>query len=132
METVDHQNGEKLILSEYAGTPILINFWFPSCPPCIAEIPEINEFYLNNKPIVKVVGVQLVGFDSLQDGQDFLNNSKVAYASGADLDGSLIVKYKISGFPTTIFINRKGHIHQVWQGKITANKIDEIIKSMGN
>ena len=32
-------------LSRHEGKPVVINFWFPSCPPCRAEIPNFEHAY---------------------------------------------------------------------------------------
>ena len=38
-------NSEKLNLSQSEGKVILINFWATWCPPCVAEMPELQELY---------------------------------------------------------------------------------------
>lgn len=36
---------EKINLSQSEGKVILINFWATWCPPCVAEMPELQELY---------------------------------------------------------------------------------------
>ena len=36
-------------LADFRGKPLLINFWATWCPPCIEELPLINDFYVKNK-----------------------------------------------------------------------------------
>jgi cytochrome c biogenesis protein CcmG, thiol:disulfide interchange protein DsbE len=36
-------SGKPVRWSELKGQPALINFWFTRCPPCVAEIPHLNE-----------------------------------------------------------------------------------------
>ena len=38
-ETFFHGNFD---LDMHVGKPVLINFWFPSCPPCRAEMPDLQ------------------------------------------------------------------------------------------
>ncbi|MFK5982983.1 MAG: redoxin domain-containing protein [Flavobacteriaceae bacterium] len=38
-------NSERINLSQSEGKVILINFWATWCPPCIAEMPELQELY---------------------------------------------------------------------------------------
>lgn len=49
-------NGVKLdTKKELAGKILVINFWFIGCPPCRAEIPDLNEIadqYKDNKDVV--------------------------------------------------------------------------------
>ena len=36
---------EKVKLSKYRGKVVLLNFWATWCPPCIAELPEVQKIY---------------------------------------------------------------------------------------
>ena len=37
--------GEKFRLSEQRGNAVVINFWYPSCPPCRDEMPAFQEVW---------------------------------------------------------------------------------------
>ena len=45
--TVLDSDGNEVRLSDFAGEPIVINFWATWCPPCRAELPDFNEMYEN-------------------------------------------------------------------------------------
>jgi thiol-disulfide isomerase/thioredoxin len=38
-------DGESVQLSDFEGKPLFINFWATWCPPCVAELPEINDLH---------------------------------------------------------------------------------------
>lgn len=38
-------DGTELNVSGWRGKPLLVNFWATWCPPCVKELPEINQFY---------------------------------------------------------------------------------------
>ena len=38
-------NGERTSLEEFEGKTIFLNFWATWCPPCIAEMPNIQKLY---------------------------------------------------------------------------------------
>jgi thiol-disulfide isomerase/thioredoxin len=47
-------NGKPIDLKHLKGKPIVINFWFTACIPCLAELPELNalkEKYKNSDVI---------------------------------------------------------------------------------
>ena len=127
-ETANHEAGETLRLSDLRGRPVVVNFWYPLCPPCRAEMPDLEQAFQDHRD----EGVEFVGVDELilgtvEDGQDFVTEIGVTYALGADVEGDLIAEYGIVGFPTTVFIDRDGTIVRKWTGILTAEKIDELI-----
>lgn len=38
-------NGKSYSLTEYQAKPVFLNFWATWCPPCIAEMPDIQDLY---------------------------------------------------------------------------------------
>lgn len=129
----DYQAGETLSLSELAGRPVVLNFWFPSCPPCVAEMPHFEEAYQRFKADgVAFIGVQLLGLDTAEDGQRFVERLGVNYALGADerdgVFGEIVKDYGVSGFPTTVFIDRDSRIRRTWTGALDSDTLDEFIR----
>ena len=129
-ETETRQAGETLRLSDLKGKPVVLNFWFPSCPPCVAEMPEFERVFQNHKSYnLEFIGVQLVGIDTALDGQTFVNEVGVTYALGPDED-DIITKYKVNGFPMTVFIDKDQNIVRRWQGVLNEEKMEEIISEI--
>ena len=131
----DHEAGETIILSDFAGQPVVLNFWFPSCPPCVAEMPEFEEAYQQFKGDgVEFIGVQLLGLDTSEDGQAFVEQLNVNYALGpdetADSSSEIVKNYGVSGFPTTVFIDRDGNISRTWSGPLNLEKLQELIREI--
>ena len=114
---------------------MVLNFWFPSCPPCVAEMPDFETAYQEFKGDgVEFIGVQLVGLDSVDDGQEFVNKLGVNYSLGpdkiGDKMGEIVMEYMISGFPTTVLIDRDGNIHRRWSGALDLEKLQELIREI--
>ena len=125
--TETRQAGETLRLSDLKGKPVVLNFWFPSCPPCVAEMPEFERVFQNHRSYdVEFVGVQLLGIDTAEDGQNFVSEVGVTYALGPDED-DIIMKYKVNGFPMTVFIDKEQNIVRRWQGVLNEEKMEEIL-----
>ncbi|RZL33626.1 MAG: TlpA family protein disulfide reductase, partial [Rubrivivax sp.] len=38
-------DGSEMDVARWRGKPLLVNFWATWCPPCVKELPEINQFY---------------------------------------------------------------------------------------
>ena len=78
--TIDNNNFN---IENYSGKNILINFWFPSCPPCIYELDILDD--INKKyDSVGVIGVQVLGLDNKEDGKNMLEKKEISYKSIAD------------------------------------------------
>ena len=110
----------------------VLNFWFPSCPPCVAEMPDFEVAYQKYKGDgLRMIGVQLLGLDTAEDGQKFVEDLDVNYMLGpdrqGDTSGEILKNYQIQGFPTTIFIDRDQNIVRTWSGALNLEKLEELI-----
>ena len=127
----DYDSGQPVSLSQFQGQPVVLNFWYPSCPPCRLEMPDLEATYQKHKKDgVQFVGVQLLGLDSVEDGQEFIDEFGTNYAVGADPDGSIVRDFKIISFPTTLFIDRNQGVVRRWAGVLTAEKLEELIQEL--
>ena len=131
----EHTAGDTISLSQFAGQPVVLNFWFPSCPPCVAEMPDFEEAYQKFKPDgVQFIGVQLLGFDTVEDGQKFVEKLGVNYLLGPDSQGEstgdIVRNYRIAGFPTTVFIDRDHNVVRRWTGALNLEKLEELIQEI--
>jgi thiol-disulfide isomerase/thioredoxin len=46
--TFRNEEGEVQSLKSFSGQPVFLNFWATWCPPCVAELPEIQKAYENH------------------------------------------------------------------------------------
>lgn len=125
--------GETLRISNLEGRPVVMNFWFPSCPPCVAEMPDLERVYQKHKADgVEFIGVQLVGTDTVDDGKEFIRKMGITYPVGADEDGGIVREYGVTSFPTTVFIDGNQSIVRRWAGLLTEEKLEELVAEIMN
>ncbi len=111
-----------LDLRQLQGRPVILNFWAGLCPPCRAELPDLQEFYNEFGDRVTLIGIdigQFTGLGSLQDAKDLLEELEITYPAGTTNDSSVIREYRVFGMPTTIFIDAEGEIFKNWGGALT-------------
>lgn len=129
----DELGGEKLDFSELQGKPVVLNFWAGLCPPCRAEMPDLQRFYEESQEDVTLVGVDVGRFNGLgnqRDAQNLLRELRITYPAGFTRDGSVIRKYEVLSMPTTVFVDSKGVIFQTWSGLITRDILTEVTAAM--
>lgn len=114
-------------LDRLEGRPLVLNFWFPSCPPCRAELPDLQAAYEIHADEIQFLGVQLLGLDSAEEGQEFLDELGIEYPSGADAENQMVRDFKILGFPTTIFIDSDHNIVKKHAGILSAGSLETLI-----
>ena len=122
-----------LNLSDLQGKPLVLNFWAGLCPPCIAEMPDLQRFYDKYKDRVNLFGLDVGPFvllGSRQDGKELLEELNISYPAGSTDDDKVVRKYDILGMPTTVWITSNGKIFEKWGGALTEGKLGEITDAM--
>ena len=127
--TENYTAGDTIRLSQLLGQPVMVNFWFPSCPPCRAEMPDLETTFQRHKAEgLVLIGVQLLGLDSAEDGQAFVDEIEITYALGPDEDTRIFRDYEVTSFPTTFFLDRDHNIVRRWAGFLSLEKMEELVQ----
>ena len=94
--TLKDQYGKTHTLDEYKGKVIFLNFWATWCPPCRAEMPDIQKLYERSpregEKAVIVLGVAApkLGSETNQDGiKAFMDKNGYTYPVLMDKGGKL-------------------------------------------
>ena len=127
----NYVKGDKISLSDFDGYPVLINFWYPSCPPCRLEIPDLEAVWQKHRDGgLKVVGIQSLVLDTVEEGQGFTDEFGITYAVGPDIQSDILIKYGVVSWPTSIFLNKNHQVVRTWVGVLNEEKLDEIIEPL--
>lgn len=133
--TLTDQNGITHTLSEYRGKTVFLNFWATWCPPCRAEMPDIQALYEEmieaEDPdlIILAVAFPNHGGETSEEGiREFLENNGYTYPVLMDHDASLLDPYYITAYPTTYMIDRDGNIYGYVTGSMTKDIMEDIIR----
>lgn len=133
--TLKDQFGNSHTLSDYKGKTIFLNFWGTWCPPCRAEMPDIQELYKDygeNSGDVIILGVATpnVGKEgSSEEIAAFLEENGYTYPTLMDEGGAIAGgSYYISAFPTTFMIDKNGNIFGYATGQLTKDIMENIIQ----
>ncbi len=122
-----------LTVSSLQGKPLVLNFWAGLCPPCRAEMPDLQEFYDENKDRVNLLGIdvgQFTGLGNQEAAKALLEELNVTYPAGFTSDGGVMRDYKILGMPTTVFIDSKGETFRHWGGVLNNDVLTRVTDEM--
>ncbi len=121
-------------LSDYRGKVVFLNFWATWCPPCRAEMPDIQRLYEKYGPAedaeVVILGVAFPGLSGETDEAGvaaFLEENGYTYPVVMDPEGTLMTEYFITAFPTTFMIDPDGNIYGYVPGAMTEEIMQSII-----
>ncbi len=120
--------GNQVTLSDFRGKTVFINFWATRCPPCRAEMPEIEAVYQEYKDKdVVVIGVHLanvIWFEPEDKIRQFVQQGGYNWIFVTDTSGEVSVNYKLVAIPTSFFIDREGIIRTINIGPMTKRAIE--------
>lgn len=103
----------------------VLNFWATWCPPCRAEMPELNEF-ANEHPEINFIGVNNITSEPKgSDGvKEFLKSKGYTFSTTLDYNDVLSKAFTIKSFPTTIVINSNGELLHRQVGVISKSTLE--------
>ncbi len=125
--TFDLFDGGTGTLADYAGQPLVVNFFASWCPPCVREMPEFQEVFERLDGQVAFLG--LSQDQSAQDALDLVETTGVTYDVGWDLD---LEVYKTTGsiaMPTTVFVSPSGELLDIFAGVLDTESLAERIEN---
>lgn len=110
--TLSTLDGKTVSLEDYKGKKILLNFWATWCPPCKAEMPDMQEMYEENKEKDFVVlGVNVtVTEKNADDVSTFVEDYQLSFPILMDVKGKVAHQFEILSYPTSYFIDSDGVI----------------------
>ena len=100
---------DDISLSDFRGSPVVLNFWGSWCDPCKQEAPILAA----TEKAWRDQGVVFLGVDTndfRDDAIAFEDRFGIEYPSAFDVDGVLKGQYGVVGFPETFFIDADGLI----------------------
>lgn len=121
--TLRDLDGNAVRLSDLRGEVVFINFWATWCPPCRAEMPEIEAVHQEYKD----KGVVVLGVDISEPAstvRQYIQQGGFSWTIVLDSIGEVARDYQIAAIPTSFFIDQEGIIRAVNIGAMTKRAME--------
>ena len=104
-------SGKRITRSDFGGRLLVLNFWATWCPPCVEEMPSLDEFQRRMASSgVVVLGVSVDQNES--DYRQFLQKAKVSFLTVRDPQATISSEYGTFKYPETYVIDSSGRVLQ--------------------
>lgn len=126
-------NGEAARLNRYREQYVLLNFWATWCPPCLAEMPALEQLYQRYRErgfVVVAVSSDVEGHSIVQP---FVDELGVTFPVLLDPDGKVSAAYGAKSLPVSFLLDRDGRVvaaaegAREWYSEAAIETLDEII-----
>jgi peroxiredoxin len=101
-------DGKTVKLSDYAGKPVVLNFWASFCHPCREEFPLFRKQLAAHPGEFVVLGVDTKDIES--DAKQFAKDKKATWPIAFDTNNDLALAYGVGPLPQTFFIKPDGTV----------------------
>ena len=116
-------DGSTFTLSEVLKTKkaVLINFWYSTCGPCASEFPYMQSAYENYSDDIEIIALNNYATDDESTVQLYKQTMGLTFPVAKDYT-RLGQAFNITGYPTSIMVDRYGTICLIEVGALTSEK----------
>lgn len=112
---LNNLEGQPVSLGDLRGKPVILNFWATRCPPCVSEMPYLQEIYNEWSETELALLAVNIGESSTKI-KEFTQSHSLSLPVLLDTKQDVARKYNIRYIPTTFFIDKEGVIQAVKVG----------------
>lgn len=116
-------NGKTVQFSDYMGQVVLLNAWATWCPPCKAEMPDLNAYYQAHQQDGFVILAINAG-DPASAAAGFAAEKGLAFPVLLDPNTDLLTSLGVRSFPTSILIGTDGVVKNIHIGMYTPDSLE--------
>lgn len=112
-------------MADYAGRPLVVNFWATWCTPCVEEMPDLQRVHEQVGDEVTFLGINVR--DAPSKAEPFVEELGITYDLAVDSEGDYYREVGSMGMPTTLLVAPDGRIVARRVGAVTAAELRELL-----
>ncbi len=119
--------GQEHELADYRGQVVLINLWATWCPPCAAEMPNLQRFYERHQ----ADGFNVVAINDGESAGDvvaFVESRQLSFQVWLDPEYRATDRaFKTRNLPSSYLVDREGVVKLMWIGAISSPNLEKYV-----
>ena len=122
-------DGRQTHLDAFLGKWVVVNYWATWCPPCLYEMPELQDFHdrhADKDAVVIGINAELIGRQRLEAFLDDYFITYPIFTAGPTQQSEL---GPIPGLPTTFLVTPAGEVVARQVGPVTGDMLEQFIES---
>ncbi|MEZ5589250.1 MAG: redoxin domain-containing protein [Gammaproteobacteria bacterium] len=132
--TLPDAQGQSHSLADYQGKVLVVNFWATWCPPCIHEMPALQ----NLRTTLQARGLEVIGINMGETQDDitrFTDRLSVDFPLLLDENLVATMAWQVQNLPTTFVVNRDGMIvysevgDKPWDDPVILQQIEALLNN---
>ena len=110
--TVLDSEGNTVRLSDFLGTPVILNFWASWCGPCKSEMPDFDAAFQQYGDEIQFLMVNLTdgSQETVESAKAFIADAGYSFPLFFDTESSAAMASGVTAVPATYFVNGEGNL----------------------
>jgi thiol-disulfide isomerase/thioredoxin len=126
LEDID---GNPVSLDDLSGKTVLINNWATWCPPCKAEMPDLQSYYESHAEEGFIV-IAIESGDAAPIVSNFVRQFHLTFPVWLDPQVAVLDLFENWSLPSSYFIDREGILRMSWTGPVNLATLEKYISPL--
>jgi cytochrome c biogenesis protein CcmG, thiol:disulfide interchange protein DsbE len=119
-------DGNPVSLLDYRDKVVLINNWATWCPPCRAEMPELEAYYQQQAGNdFKIVAIDAGEPEEIV--RSFVQEYDLSFEIWLDPNSHTLSAFRNNALPSTYVVDREGIIRLAWSGAVNLKTLEKFV-----